>query len=78
MVMELFRVESNMQNDTNAKFKELIAEIKELRSEMATKSEVKAGEDRLLQVISWRLAILLAFFTVVGAGLISLMGGGSP
>ena len=36
------------------------------------------GEDRLLRVISWRLAIMLAFFTVIGAGLISLVGGGSP
>ncbi|MYB34267.1 MAG: hypothetical protein F4X92_03925 [Gammaproteobacteria bacterium] len=67
-----------MQNDANAKFSELVSEIKELRSEMATKTEVKAGEDRLLQVISWRLAIMLAFFTVIGAGLISLVGGGSP
>ena len=73
MVVELFRIEKKMQNDTNARFNELIAEIKELRSEI--KAEVKAVEDRLLQVISWRLVIFMAIFTVTGAGLFALMGG---
>ena len=85
MVVELFRIEKKMQHEVkelsermDSRFSEIISRMDAgfaaIRSEMATKAEVKAVEDRLLQVISWRLVIFMAVFTVMGAGLFALMG----
>lgn len=82
MVKELFQIENSMQKEANARFNEVISrmdagfaelrsEMKELRSEMASKAEVaaavsKAGRVRMVQFISWGIAVGLAVLAFIG------------